>query len=159
MGEELIVRLGFLLRILQQFYSRRPGRQQLLRHKEVVIVKIAIHASGNFGRFGAVGRAPALEEDNYDDVTDVGFGIRGKPSEASAGVRTGSGLAQNFLLFEIDSQAAGGAEMNGAFHAIGNLWNQGGDVKTAFHYWLKIGNLFGRSGMLQVIERAAIGYR
>ena len=129
----------------------------MLRHKEVVIVEIAIQASGNFGRFGAVGRPAAFEEDNYDDVADVGFGIGGKPSEASAGVGAGSGLAQNFLLFEIYSQAAGGAEMNGAFHAIGNFRNQRGDIETALHYRLKIGDLFGRRGMLQVVERAAVG--
>ena len=123
-----------------------------------MIVEIAIQASGNFGRFGAVGRAAAFEKDNYDDVTDVGFSIGGKPSEASAGVGAGSGLAQNFLLFEIDSQAARGAEMNGAFHAIGNFWNQRSDIKTPLHYRLKIRNLFGRRGMLQIIERAAIGY-
>ena len=49
-------------------------------------------------------------------------------------------------------------EVDSAFHAIRNFRNEWGDIKTALHYWLEIGNLFGRSGMLQVIKRTAVGY-
>src|SRR5208282_131377 len=73
------------------------------RHEEVVIVEIAIHAAGNFRSFGAEGGTTAFEEHDDHNMTNVGFGVRGKPPETRARMGTGSGLAQNFFLAEIDA--------------------------------------------------------
>src|SRR3981189_3498842 len=63
------------------------------RHEELMIVKIAVHTSRDLCRFGPEGRMSALQEDDGHNASDVGIGIRGEPSEARAGARTGPGLA------------------------------------------------------------------
>src|SRR6266852_7043540 len=60
--------------------GERPG------YEEVVVVEIAVHASGNLGGLGAVGGTSAAQEDYRHDASDVGLGVGGEPSEAGAGV-------------------------------------------------------------------------
>ena len=103
-----------------------------------MIVEIAIHASRNFRSLGAESRTAAFQEDNYDDVTDVGFGVGGEPSETCARVGAGSSLAQNIFLAEVYSQATGGAELHGALHAVGNFGDQWGDIQAALYHGLEI---------------------
>src|ERR1035437_5229142 len=63
------------------------------RQKEVVIVKIAVHAARDLRRFRPERGTSALQEDDGHNASNVGVGVRGEPSEACAGVRTRPGLA------------------------------------------------------------------
>src|SRR5882762_4886970 len=63
------------------------------RHEELVVVKIAVHASRDLSRFGPEGRMSALQEDDRHNASDVGVSVRGKPPVARAGARTCAGLA------------------------------------------------------------------
>src|SRR5271166_2288990 len=149
-------RYGCLLRGSKPIYGCGVCRQGWFGNEEVVIVEVAIHASGNFRSFGAESRATAFQENNYDDVTDIGLSVGGEPPEAGARVRAGSGLAQNFFLIEVSPQTARGTELYCALHSVGNFWNQRGNVQAALYHRLEIRDIFRSRGMLQIIERAAI---
>ena len=68
-----------------------------------MVVEIAVHASGNLGGLGAVGGTSAAQEDYRHYASDVGLGVRGKPSETGAGVGAGSGFAEDGFLVEIQA--------------------------------------------------------
>ena len=146
-----------LLRGSELMYGRAIRRQSRLDHKEIVIVQIAIHHASDFRSLGTESRTAAFEEDDDDNVTNVSFGVRGKPSETRARVGARTGLAQDFFLAEICAEAAGGAELNSAFHSIRNFGDERGDVEVALYDRLETRDVLGSCGMLQIVERAAIG--
>src|SRR2546427_2538857 len=92
--------------------AKRPG------YEEVVVVEIAIHASGNLGGLGAVGGTSTAQEDYRYDASDVGLGVGGEPSVAGAGMGAGSGFAEDGFLVKIQAYAAGGAVFDRAGHAV-----------------------------------------
>ena len=92
--------------------GKRPG------YEEVVIVEVAVHASCNLGGLRAVGGATSAQEDDRHYASNVGLGVGGEPSEAGAGVRAGSGLAEDGFFVEIQAHAARRAVFDRAGHAV-----------------------------------------
>src|ERR1041385_33118 len=125
--------------------------------EEVVVVQRAVEFAGDLGGFGAVGGSAALEKDHGHNVSDLGVGVGGEPAEAGAVFRAGAGLAQDLLFTKVETQAAGGAVLNGAHHALGDLRNQRADFKLALDARLKVDDIVCRERVLEVIERAAVG--
>src|SRR5215472_5850586 len=128
-------------------------------YEEVMVVHVAIHVSGDLCRFGAECRAPALQEDHDYHPPYTGVGVGSEPAIARSVVRAGTRLTEDLLLVEIEPQAASGSVLHRAGHPVRQLGNDGSDVELPLHSRLEGGDLIGSRGMLQVIERAAIGDR
>src|SRR5258708_19650486 len=80
-----------------------------MRHEEVVVVEIAIHAPGNLRGLGAEGWTSTLQEDDDNDASNIGLGVGGKPAVAGTSLGAVAGLSQNLFFVEIDPQASCGA--------------------------------------------------
>src|ERR1700690_1841247 len=158
-GESPVSTLFFLKRLLpgggvDDFFEVGSGRGTGgSGDEEIVVVEVAIHASGNFGGFGAEGGTATLQEDDGHDASCIGVGIGGEPSKASAGAGTGSGFAEDRFFAEVEAETARGAILDRSGHAIGKFGNGRGNVEMAFDDGLKIGNRVGGGGMLQVVQR------
>src|SRR4029077_16385489 len=87
-----------LLRALHRLHVCRIGWQGGAGNEEVVVVEVAIHASGDLGGLGTEGGASALQEDYDDDSPYVCLGIGREPSIPCACLRAGSSLAQNLFF-------------------------------------------------------------
>src|SRR5450631_1922152 len=87
---KLLLLRAYAARLLDSCVRKDSGRS---RHEELVVVKVAIHASCNFRRFRPERRTSALQENHRHNASDVSVGVRGEPSEARTGARTGSSLA------------------------------------------------------------------
>src|SRR5581483_11981737 len=127
--------------------------------EEVVVVHVAVHASCDFGGFGAEGGASALQEDHDDDPAHAGVGVGSEPAEAGAFMRARPGLAEDLFFVEIHAQAACSAVMDSAGHAVSQFRNDWGDIELALYARLETGDLLWIRGMLQVIESSAVGDR
>ena len=68
-------------------------RNYRLREEEVVAVKVVVHAAGDLGGLGAESGASAFKKHNHYDAAEIGIGVAGEPSEASACTRACAGLA------------------------------------------------------------------
>src|SRR5450755_5063910 len=84
-----------------RLHDGRVGRQTMGSDEEIVVVQIAVDASGNFRRLRTESGASALQEDDDHHASNAGVGIGGEPTEARSRVRAGSRLAQNGFFVEI----------------------------------------------------------
>ena len=83
--------------------------------------------------------------------------VGGEPAEAGSLVGAGAGLAEDGQLCEAGPQAAGGAVFHRAGHAVLQIGDVTGDVEGALDARLEGRDLFGRGGVLQVVEGSAVG--
>src|SRR5579863_10192014 len=74
----------------------------------IVVPEIAIERAGQLGGARTERRPSALEEKDRHQAAHRGVRVRGKPAEASAQVRAGSGLAKDRELGKAGPEAAGG---------------------------------------------------
>src|ERR1035441_7595498 len=95
--------------------------------EEIVVVEGAIHASGNFGGFGAEGGTATLQEDDGHDAAGIGVGVGSEPPKACAGTGTGSGFAEDRFFAEVEAETARGAILDRSGHAIGKFGNGRGN--------------------------------
>src|SRR6266851_1236215 len=157
-GPSLMLITGWLL--LSAAYRlhirRRVGWLSWVSFEERVVVEAAIDVAGDFCRLGAESGASALQEDYDDDAPDVSLGVGSEPSVAGSCPGAGSGLAQNFFLVEIHSQAASCAVAHCRGHAVRNFRNERSDVEVALYAWFEVGDFIRSGRMLQVVERATV---
>src|SRR6185369_916934 len=64
---------------------------------------------------------------------------------------------QNLLFTKVQTQSASGAILHGAGHAFSNFRDERADIELALYTRLKADDLIDRRGMLEVIERPAVG--
>src|SRR6516164_6476372 len=147
------------LRIVANRLRIRGFGWHAVSSEEVVVIHLAVHASGDLGSFRAEGRTSALQEDHDYNAADSGVGIRSEPAVASAGMRTGSRFAEDFFLVEVEAQAARCAILHRARHAVGKFGNDWSDIELALYTRLEARNFIRSRRMLQIVERAAVGDR
>src|SRR3954469_11656807 len=125
--------------------------------KEIMVVHVAVHASGNLSSFRTKSRTSSLQENHYYNAPHAGIGVGGEPSEAGSGVGAGSSFAEDFFFVEIEAQAAGSAKLHRSGHAVRQFGNDGRDIELPLHPRLKAGHFFRTGRMLEIVESSAIG--
>src|SRR5262249_22066422 len=90
------------------------------------------------------------------DVSVFGLGVRGEPAKAGPVFGAGTGLAQDLLFTEIETQAAGGAVFHGAGHTFCQVWNEWADIQLALYVRLEVDNVIGGSWVLKKKELTAV---
>jgi len=101
----------------------------------------------------------AAEENGERDFRVLLIGVGDEPTDFRCWVVAGAGLAERGFVAAGIEAALGCAVENGSEHAFANFREDRSDVEVALYFRLKILNVFGSAGILQVVERAAIGER
>src|ERR1700739_185916 len=125
--------------------------------KVVAIPEVLVELAGQLRSARTESRPSAFEEKHRDQAAWRCFGVRNNPAETRPLVGAGSGLAKDRQFLEVGAQAASGSILHGASHAVLQVRHVARDVERPLHLGLKCHDLFGRSGMLEVVERSAVG--
>lgn len=116
-------------------------------HKEVVVIHVAVHVSGDLSRFRSERRPASLQEDHDDNASDTRVRVRSEPAITRSFVRTSTGLAQDLFLVEVETETARRTILHRASHAIREFRNDGSDIELPFDARLEARDLF-RSGWM-----------
>ena len=84
----------------------------------VAVPEVLVELAGQLGGAGAEGGPSAFEEEDGDQAALRRIGVGGEPAEAGSVVGAGSGLAEDGQFVEVGAQAAGGAVLDRAGHAV-----------------------------------------
>src|SRR5580658_9816816 len=123
----------------------------------VAIPEAAIEEAGELGGAGPEDRTAALEEEDGYEAALGRIGEGREPAETGAFVGAGAGFAEDGELVEVDAEAAGGAVLDCAGHAVLEVGDEAGDVKGALDAGLEAGGFFGGGGVLEVVEGSTVG--
>src|SRR5580658_4252951 len=97
----------------------------------VAIPEAAIEEAGELGGAGPEDRTAALEEEDGYEAALGRIGEGREPAETGAFVGAGAGFAEDGELVEVDAEAAGGAVLDCAGHAVLEVGDEAGNVGGA----------------------------
>jgi len=86
-------------------------------------------------------------------------GVGDEPADLGSRIVAGACLAERCFVAAGIKAALGCAVENSGEHAFADFRKNRSDVEIALYLGLKILNVFGSAGILQIVERAAIGER
>src|SRR5204862_4324826 len=101
----------------------------------------------------------ALQEDHRHHPSKLSIRIRREPSITGTALGACPGLAQDLLFAEVQAQAAGCSVLHRSRHTVSHLRDKRLDVQGPLDLRLEADDFVRRVGMLEVIERPAIGNR
>src|SRR5581483_5616379 len=120
------------------------------------LTQLPINATGNLGSVRAEHHATAAQKDHHDIFGLLLIRVRDEPAQARSILATGSGLAVDLLIRAVGQPA--GAVNDSFCHSLFDAGKELSQItQSPPDSGLEFRDLFQGTGILQVIQRAAIG--